>query len=539
MKEKLSGMRPVLASCGIVVAAVLGFTAVAGEGGEASVDHFQFFEYEEQVGAWEFSGTMIARPKSVEAWQSDGLSRVEATARRASAAEYLEDHFQIKRYVPQLDHYVFHVPEGSTENDVARALLQTGNYKFVEPNWTVYPVGCPDDPQLGQQWHHDDDHLQSCAGWDVYTGDPSVSVGVCDTGIRVTHEDLQDHRLEGYNAVDRVWENDGGRISDIFGHGTETTGCAAANGDNGIGVSGVGWDLSHRMLRVTNSSGGGSDIETLNHAAITAVENGDRVASLSYSGVENQATLDAATYIKSIGGLMIWAAGNWGQNMNMNDRDADDVLVIGATDINDNKASWSNHGRFVDFVAPGVTVYTPSHTGDSAYRGADGTSFACPLVSGLAALIWSVNPDLTPDDVELIIKDTCDDLGNPGIDDTYGYGRINVFEAMAIATDDPPMRLNIDELIAGRRETLSAYNCSPNEPVHFVYSTAGAGETYVPQLDVTLDLQSPRLAKSTRADADGNASANVFIPLQFVGRHVWIQAAQFQRVSDVWDDDII
>jgi subtilisin family serine protease len=232
------------------------------------------------------------------------------------------------------------------------------------------------------------------------------------------------------------WESQGGLIDDIYGHGTDTTGCAAANGNNGIGVTGVGWNLSHRMLRVTNSSGGGSSLATLNHAARTAAESGDKVVNTSYSGVDNSTNKETATYIKSLGGLSVWAAGNDGRRLTLNDRDADDIIVVGATDENDTKTSWSAYGPFVDVVAPGNNVYTTNRSSDVGYGANSGTSFAAPLTAGLLALIWSYNPSLTPNEVEAILKANCDDLGSAGKDDTYGYGRINVYKAL-VGTPPP------------------------------------------------------------------------------------------------------
>ena len=174
--------------------------------------------------------------------------------------------------------------------------------------------------------------MQSSDGWSIHTGNSTVSVGICDTGIRTSHEDFQLHRLEGYNAVDQKWEGQGGDISAVHPHGTMTTGCAAANGNNGVGIAGVGWDLSHRMLRVSNSSGGSAYMSTLQHAARTAVESGDRIASVSYSGVDTPSSLTTASYIKSIGGLLVWAAGNDGRNLTYGNRDNDDIIVVGGRD---------------------------------------------------------------------------------------------------------------------------------------------------------------------------------------------------------------
>lgn len=211
-----------------------------------------------------------------------------------------------------------------------------------------------------------------------------------------------------------------------------TTGCAAANGNNNVGIAGVGWDLSHRMLRVSNSSGGGAYISTLNHAARTSIEKGDRVASVSYSGVDNASNLITATYIKSIGGLLVWAAGNDGRNLTYGNRDADDIIVAGGTDSSDIRASFSAYGQFVDVTAPAVSVYTTDADNDSDYASVNGTSFATPLTAGLVALIWSYNPSLTPDQVESVLKQGCDDLGSSGVDNTYGYGRINVYGSLSL-----------------------------------------------------------------------------------------------------------
>jgi PKD repeat protein len=184
------------------------------------------------------------------------------------------------------------------------------------------------------------------------------------------------------------------------------------------------------MLRVSNVSTGSASISVLQHAARTAVESGDKVASVSYSGVDSSSNLTTATYVKSLGGLLVWAAGNDNRNLTFGNRDADDIVVAGATDQNDLKASFSAYGTFVDLVAPGVSVVTTSSSSTTSYASASGTSFACPLTAGLCALIWSKNPALTPSQVEAVLKGSTDDLGTTGTDNTFGYGRINANKAM-------------------------------------------------------------------------------------------------------------
>ncbi|MCP3917774.1 MAG: PKD domain-containing protein [bacterium] len=368
----------------------------------------------------------------------------------------------------QTDEFIIWVTEGRSENSVARELMASGVFEYAEPDWRLFPIAsprqslddahkprrsgstssdrrtvappinCPDDPLLMQQWHHQADRLHSCRGWSIHTGTPTVTVGICDTGIRTTHEDLQLHRLEAYNAVNRLWESQGGSIGPVHPHGTMTTGTAAANGDNGLGVVGVGWDLSHRMLRVSNAASGSAQLSDLQHAVRVSIESGDRVASVSYSGVANSSNLTTATYVKSIGGLMVWAAGNNSANLNFGDRDADDLIVVGATNSADARASFSAYGPFVDLFAPGVGVLTTDAGSDTDYAAVDGTSFACPLAAGLCATIWSVAPGLTPDEVESALKLGSDDIGAMGVDSIFGYGRINVPGSLQRVANVPP-----------------------------------------------------------------------------------------------------
>jgi len=428
MKLSIAGTR--FLSILIVLVFVVGVStaAVADISGPERPTDKRFIE---KPGVQKFSGRLIVRPLQYKAWKAKGLSHQEAVDRVAKARQIIETKNVIKR-VRQTDEYIVRVPAGETEATVSNALMATDLFQYVEPDWIVYPISAPNDPMLDNQWHHAPDRMQSADGWDIHNGSPSVSVGICDTGILTTHEDFELNRLEGYNAVDGLRESQGGNINPVHPHGTQTTGCAAANGNNGKGVTGVGWNLSHRMLRVTNSSDGSAYISTLQDAARTSIEKGDRVASVSYSGVDISSNLTTATYIKSIGGLLVWAAGNDGRNLTYGNRDSDDIIVVGATDSSDTLAYFSAYGQFVDVTAPGVGIYTTDADNDSDYASVSGTSFATPLTAGLVALIWSYNPTLTPDQVESVLKQGCDDLGDSGVDNIYGYGRINVYGSLSL-----------------------------------------------------------------------------------------------------------
>ncbi|MGD2017914.1 MAG: S8 family serine peptidase [Planctomycetota bacterium] len=386
-----------------------------------------FVTFEEVPGSMEFSGVMCARPVQLAGAEERGQTPAEVVRLQAIARRAI-DGYELKKYVAATDEYLFFVPAGETENGVANGLLATGAFQYVEPDWTVYPIACPNDSQFGQQWHHQANRMASCAAWDLETGDPSIVVAICDTGILVSHQDLQLHRQEGYHAPSNTWESQGGPINDVNGHGTLCVGTSAANGDNGIGVSGVGWNLGHRTMRVTDSSGGGASLSNLTLAARSAAEVGDKVASVSYSGVTSGSVNSTGTYVRSLGALLVWAAGNSSNVLSGNRND--DVIVVGATTSSDSLASFSNRGPLVDLTAPGAGIRTTSSSGNSSYSNVSGTSFACPMVAGLCGLIWSRNPNLTPQEVEDVLRMSCDDLGTPGVDDTFGFGRINSDLAM-------------------------------------------------------------------------------------------------------------
>ncbi len=421
----------------VLLLGLLSLAAVPG----AAQDPADFQPYAERPGQLEFSGRLCARPLQLEEALARGLGADGAAALREAALRQLEA-YPLYRRVEATDEFLIEVGEAGGENLVAERLLASGAFEYVEPDWICYPVGCPNDSQFGQQWQHT--VMESCAGWDVEIGDPNVVVAICDTGIETGHPDLQLHRREAFNAVTATWESNGGQITPVHPHGTNTTGCAAANGNNGQGVAGVCWNVGHRMMRVSDDSSGSSAISTLTLAARTAAEAGDKVANVSYSGVASATVDSTGAYVRSLGALLVWSGGNSSENHTFS-RD-DNVLIVGASNPSDAKTSWSAFGNGIDFLAPGEGVRTTNTGG--GYASVSGTSFSAPLTAGLCGLIWSANPGLSPQEVEDIIRTTCDDLGSPGVDSTHGYGRINVRRALEQAAQAVNISLLDEALVS-------------------------------------------------------------------------------------------
>lgn len=378
--------------------------------------------YVAKPGVQEFTGQLIVRPIQLDAMMAKNWDMTKIQTVRDRSKTRLN---ALKvRYHSETDEYVVKVPAGKTDNAYAKELIDTGDYQYVTPNWRLYPLNTPNDPMFSQQWHHQT--IKSPLAWNLWTGSPNFYVTFVDTGILKTHEDLKDLLVPGYNSVDRKTEAEGGDISDLNGHGTHVAGCGAANGNNGKGVSGVGWNFKIRFVRTSNSAGGGASLDDILDGARWAVDHGSRTISASYSGVDAEPVGTTGTYVKSKGGLFFYAAGN--DNRDLSGFSYADTIVVGASDEGDGKAGFSAYGKGVSVFAPGTNIL--STTKDGAYGLASGTSMATPVTNGAMATIWSVNPALTPDEAQQILYSTCDNIGSSTI---FGKGRINVFKGVQLA----------------------------------------------------------------------------------------------------------
>ncbi|MHC4380964.1 MAG: S8 family serine peptidase, partial [Planctomycetota bacterium] len=347
------------------------------------------------------------------------------------------------------------------------------------------------------------------------------------------HPDLVNNLIPGYNQVSGQWENLGGDMEDINGHGTWVGGCIGADGNNGIGVAGISWDIQLMPIRVSESPGGGAYLSDLTDGARVAVDNGASTVSASYSGVGNSSVGTTGTYIKGQGSLYLYAADNNGTNHS--GFDYPDVIIVGATDSNDNKASWSSYGLAVDCVAPGVNIESTALGG--GYSAPSGTSFSTPLTNGVAAMIYANNPGISAQDVEDILLDNCVDLGSPGEDDTFGRGLVNLRAALE-ASGPGPMVLTISTMVAGSPVSITVDDCTPLGTVYLGYSFTGTGSSFEPLTGETLGLDAHRLSPAFNADAAGALILSPMLPSSTVGRTIWMQATETGNTSNIHNETI-
>ncbi len=334
-----------------------------------------------------------------------------------------------------IDMHSVKVAQGITPEIAAQALMETGDYEYVSMDWICYPTDTtPNDSLFNNQWHHAANRIDSVGAWDFTQGSPTTIIGVCDSGVDLDHPDLAAALVPGYNAVNNLAQVDGGNVNDdLNGHGTLVAGSAAAIGNNGIGVAGVGWNFGIMPIRVSNLSSGTAFLSEILEGARWASDNGAYTSNCSFGGAEDAATRSTGGHIRLEGHLLVFSAGNDGLANQVNDWE--NVTIVGASTQSDNWASWSHTGVGVDCIAPGVSIRSTNRTG--GYSQTTGTSFSAPITAGALMLVHDANPALTADEVEFTLLNSCDDKQAVGEDNQTGWGRINVAQAVEDAIFGP------------------------------------------------------------------------------------------------------
>ncbi|XP_033633313.1 aqualysin-1-like [Asterias rubens] len=258
--------------------------------------------------------------------------------------------------------------------------------KYVEENGMVYASETWGLDRVDQrELPLDDSYLPT-------QGDGSgVSIYIIDTGVRTTHEEFEDRAKFVYDAV----EGAVGNGTDCRGHGTHCAGTAA-----GL-VYGVAKKASVYGVRVLGCQGSGSWSSVINGMDWVA-KNGDRpaVASMSLGGGGSRSVDDGVGALHRAGVTVVVAAGNNGDDAcTKSPARAPEAITVGASEIDDSRAYFSNYGGCVDIFAPGRYITSAWHERDDQYNTISGTSMATPHVAGAAALLLSVDPSLTPAEV--------------------------------------------------------------------------------------------------------------------------------------------
>ena len=374
------------------------------------------------------------------------------------------------------------LPNGTDVQSAIKEYLSNPDVLYAEPDYVVsippeqtlttvqdtnpaHILAIPNDEwffslwglnNIGQTGGTPDADIDVPEAWDISTGSSSVVVAVIDTGVMHTHSDLSSNIWNNTGEIpDNDIDDDGnGYIDDTWGwdfvnndndptddnsHGTHVSGTIGATGNNAIGISGVNWQVKIMPLKAFNSTGYGflsAEIDAIQYAN----EKGAVVISNSWGGSSFSQSLKDV--IDASPAVVVCAAGN-----NASDNDAapyypagyssPNIIAVAATDHNDTFASFSNFGLIsVDLAAPGRNIWSTSNNGDYAYK--SGTSMATPHVSGVAALVKSVNQSLTAVQIKNIILSTVDIKSSLSGKVSTG-GRLNAYKALVATPPSQPI----------------------------------------------------------------------------------------------------
>ncbi len=284
----------------------------------------------------------------------------------------------------------------------------------------------PNDTDYNKQYAPAKVHLPEV--WDLGTGSTAVKIAIIDTGTDLVHPEFAGRIIPGFDFV-----NNDNIPQDDEGHGTHCSGIAAATGNNGSGIAGATWQTKIMPVKVLGADGSGSGTAII-QGILFAANNGVDVISMSLGGPSfDQAEQDACTFAWNKGIMVFATAGNNGDTVLHYPGAYQNVCSVAATDANDQMASFSTHGDWVDVAAPGVDIWSTLWNNGSTYGSESGTSMSCPLVAGCAALLKSLAPDATNADIISALEQSADKVGNFVI-----WGRINVLSASDFVVSSKP-----------------------------------------------------------------------------------------------------
>ncbi|MBB1442179.1 MULTISPECIES: S8 family serine peptidase [Pseudoalteromonas] len=369
---------------------------------------------------------------------------------------------------------------GMSTKDAIALLKSHQAIEYVEPDYQVSIARTPDDPRFDELWGLNnegqtggtaDADIDAVEAWDISTGSRDVVVGVIDTGIDYSHSDLASNMWVNSSEIpgDGI-DNDGnGFIDDVHGinaitdsgdpmddegHGTHVSGTIGASGGNGIGVVGVNHEVSLVGCKFLDAAGNGSTSD-----AIKCI---DYMVSLKNSGVNlrvlnnswggggySQALADAIASSEAADLLFVAAAGNDTIDNDVNPHypsnyENASVLSVASTDQTDGISWFSHYGlTSVDMGAPGSAIL--STTPGESYASYSGTSMATPHVAGAAALVLSINPELSTQELKDLLMNSGDaNAALQGV--TVAGTRLNVNQALIDADPTPGFKISADPL---------------------------------------------------------------------------------------------
>lgn len=342
------------------------------------------------------------------------------------------------RQVAKLNYAEIKVKNKQNLAKVMKAYQKLGKVDSVRPSY-LYKTNALNDPKATEQYQHV--MLQTEQALKL-AGKNKVTVAVIDTATDSKHPELMNKVLPSYNAANPANQN----VLQDYDHGTHVSGIIAAEKGNGVGGHGINPNAKILPIDVFDGGGGASDVSIAN-GILYAVEKGVKVINMSLGGPGTSPVLEdaVATAIKS-GVVVVAAAGNESSEEVSYPAGYEGVISVGSINNKKELSYYSNYGPSVDIVAPGEDIYSTLYNFEkkSTFFKASGTSMASPVVAGVASLLVSKYPNLTPAQVEYVLEKTADDLGDKGFDTKFANGLVNVVKALSYDVKNIPNYVKAD-----------------------------------------------------------------------------------------------
>lgn len=409
---------------------------------------------------------------------------------------------KIKDTIKGIDVNIISVPAGKSAEVLVEAYKKNDNVQFAELDYiATLEETIPNDP-LYNNYPNDPTYNQSVymapislpQAWDVTQGSKDIKVAVIDSGIKFDHPDLAGKILPGYDFA----YNDAIPADDL-GHGTKVSGTLAAATNNGLGIAGVTWESMILPIKVCNEYGS-CPISNIAKGIQYAADQGARIANLSLGLTEDSSTIKSAIdYAFGKNTIAVSAAGNSSSAVKY---PAAYEKVLGASGLTRDGlslASFSCYGPEIDVASPAYVTSTNTGTHLGGYDYLSGTSFASPITAGVIALALSANPSLNFENIKAMIEKNSDDLGDPGFDNYFGWGRINAKKMVdAAKTWDTASKptvsvtspVNGANVSGATNITASATDASGIRRVEFYLDGTQIGVSKTAPYSIPLDLTS-------------------------------------------------
>ncbi len=338
---------------------------------------------------------------------------------------------------------------------LSRKISKLKGIEWAEPYYLDELMYVPNDPSYSSQYGLK--NIQAELAWDVTKGDSSIIVAIDDTGVDWDHPDLAANIWVNAGEIDGngIDDDNNGYIDDVRGwdfggtsgtpdndpmedrsdHGTHVAGIVSAVTDNGAGIASIGYNTTIMPVKTAQDdirADNGQALIAYGYSGIIyAVDNGASVVNCSWGSYNYSiAAQEVIDYAVKKGALVVGAAGNENVSEVIYPGAYRGALSVGSVNPADVRSTFSNYGKFVDVMAPGTSIYSTWQ--DNVYTSLSGTSMASPLVAGLAALVYDVFPNYTPEQIAEQIRATCDNVDsvNSSVVTFIGSGRINAYRAV-------------------------------------------------------------------------------------------------------------